>query len=870
MEADVSFGAWVAMRRRALDLTRQQLTDCIGCSVSGLRKVETDERRPSRQIAELLAQCLQIPPEKHPAFVKVARGVERVERLGEPLSGLVGTWARPVPHSVASNLPVLALPLIGREPELATLKELLCDPQCRLLTLVGPGGIGKTRLAVEAASTQQERHADGVHFVPLAALTSPQFIVPAIANALGLLNHLRDRSLLLLLDNFEHLLEASGFLAELLQQAPGVKLLVTSRERLNLQGEWLFDLQGLPVPPPEQVDWAEEYSAVELFVHSARRAQASFVLKAEDRLAVSRICQLVEGMPLAIELAAAWVRILTCEEIASEIRRSLDFLATDAHDVPERHHSLRGVFDHSWNLLSASERSTLCRLTVFEGGFTREAAEQIAGASLRSLSALASKSLLHRSKNGRYDLHEVVRQYALSRLADDPQSEAIREQHASFYLALLRDREQGLRGAGQRETLRELTEEIGNVHAAWDWAVKRSSFVQLGQALRCFAWLYEMRGWYGEGIRQIELVVEALQAQSKDEEQQAVLGHALAQQGLLLFRRGQFKQALALLEQSLAVLRPIGNRALLLDPLVFSGVVLFLFGEASRSQVLLEECLAHARAVDDLWFAAYALFNLGYIASLRGLYAEAYDQMGAGLALWRRLGDSRSTALGLNYISPTAIKLGRHHEARSFLQESLLLCTEVGDRWGMGTAYRHLGLLALAQGDLVQAQAHLRKSMELFGGFITGWDVVQSLVYLGEATAAAGKPAEARRIFLDALDQAVEVWATPLALDALIGLAYLQSQSGDLEQAWEIVTCVLSHLASTQETRDRAEHLRVELEDQLVDQIGAARTQPRTFGAIVEAILSSSRWLKVGEPKSSARPNSRMPEEFGGLQRCLS
>ncbi len=846
-----SFGEWLRQRRETLDLTRVELAQRAGCSVSTLRKIETDQRRPSKQLSELLADCLGIASDERAAFIKAARGQLRVERLGPPS---LAFGPRHKPSAPLFNLPSPPTPLVGRESELAELGQLLRAPQCRLLTVAGPGGIGKTRLAIEIASRHRDLFPDGGCFASLASLNTSAFLVPAIANALGfafqgqidprtqLLNHLRAKQALLVLDNVEHLLDGVGLFGELLTRAPGVKLLVTSRERLNLQGEWVFEIQGLPVPPTVQIETVEDYSAVALFVQSARRAQASFELRAEARSSLVRICQMVDGMPLGIELAAAWVPVLSCQEIAQEIERSLDFLATTMRDVPERQRSLRAAFDHSWSLLAANEREILSRLAIFQGGFEREAAEHVAGATLPSLLRLASKSLVRRAEGGRYDLHEVVRQYALSHLAEDPQGEAARDRHCDFYLALLRDREMALKSAAQRDALRELTAEIDNVRTAWTWAVKREKFVLLEQALRCFGWLYEMRGWFREGLEQVERVVQALRARPEDEERQKVLGQALAQQGLLFFRQGRHSGAQSRFEESLSILRPIGDPALLVDPLIFYGIVMFLWGEIARSQSLLDEGLACARAARDQWFAAYALYNQGYIAALLGRYTDGYEQMLAGLAMWRELGDPRYTALGLNFISPAAIKLGHYEEAQAFLQESLALCTQVGDRWGIGTAYRYLGLCALAQGDIAAAQALIQKSLDLFTEFVTGWDIVLSLVYLGEAKAAAGDVSEARLIFLDALRLAMEAQVTPLALDALTGLAYLQARAGEAERALELSICVLSHAASTHEAKARAEGLRAQLESQMTpQQIEAVRaqTQARSLDALVKELLDA-------------------------------
>jgi class 3 adenylate cyclase len=559
MDGDASFGRWLQRRRKALDLTQEALAARVGCSVATIRKIETDARRPSRQIAEILAEVLAIAPSERAAFLQAARAELAVDRIGArppPLGPAAYAGPHPLPtgtvtflftdiegssrlweqHPVAmldalarhdailrtaidssggvvfrtvgdavcaafaqapdalaaalaaqhalrdapwpatgpirvrmalhtgvvevraddylgqplnrvarllatcrggqiilsratqelvadhlpaavalrdlgtqqlrdlsrpeqvfqvvaadlpadfpplaqpaarrSSLPIPLTPLIGRETELAEVGHLLTRAECRLLTIIGPGGMGKTRLAIAAAAEQGDPFRDGVFFVALAPLSAPELIVPAIAEAIGfaffgpmepkmqLLNYVREKQMLLVLDNIEHLLDGAGLLSELLQHAPGVKLLVTSRERLQLQGEWVVDLQGLPVPPPARMaerftlargqdhTELETYDAITLFVASAQRTRVGFALSEQNRADVAHVCQLVEGMPLGIELAATWVSMLSCQEIAQQIERNIDFLAVSIRDLPERHRSIRAVFDLSWKLLT--------------------------------------------------------------------------------------------------------------------------------------------------------------------------------------------------------------------------------------------------------------------------------------------------------------------------------------------------------------------------------------------------------------------------------------------------------------------------------------------------------------------------------------
>jgi predicted ATPase/transcriptional regulator with XRE-family HTH domain len=442
---DYSFGSWIKRRRKALDLTQQELAQRVGCSLSLIFKIESDERRPSRQIAELLLDQLEIPPDQHDLFLKVARQEKSITNL-EMLSQLAALEPAFVPKQHPGNLPLSPTSLVGREHETRFITAQLLNPACRLLTLTGPGGVGKTRLAIAAGRQLEPRFTDGVAFVSLAGSSMLESIVPTIADALGLAfsgpaepivqvtNYLRTKEILLIVDNMEHLLEGGNLLGEILQGTGNVKMLVTSREQLHLQWEWLFEVEGLPIPDEAGVN-LESNSAAMLFIQRAQQTSQDFSLTAEDKSALVRICKLVGGLPLAIELAASWVRMLSCHEIATELEHSLDFLETKKFDVPVRHRSLKSVFDHSWKLLTEEERLALMRLSVFHGGFTREAALATADTSISMLSSLMDKSLLRHNKSSeRYNLHELIRQYTYAELQSDPGEEThASEKHALYY-----------------------------------------------------------------------------------------------------------------------------------------------------------------------------------------------------------------------------------------------------------------------------------------------------------------------------------------------------------------------------------------------------------------------------------------------------
>ncbi|MCL4299121.1 MAG: AAA family ATPase [Anaerolineae bacterium] len=777
------------------------------------------------------------------------------------------------------NLPVPPTSFLGREMELAQMAELLGNPACRLLTVVGPGGIGKTRLALQAAlqapTDKIEVFRHGVHFVSLAPVSSASFLVSAIAEALNfsfygprdpkvqLLNYLREKNMLLVLDNFEHLLAGVGLLAEILAIAPEVKLLVTSRERLNLQGEWLFEIQGLKFPPGDKPKGIEAYSAVQLFWQSARMVRGDISLLEADKPSIAQICRLVEGMPLGVELAAAWVRTLSCAEIAQEIERSLGFLTTSLQDIPARHRSIRAVFDHSWRFLSAEEREIFRKLSVFRGGFRREAAERVAEATLPLLSRLVDKSLLRWSISGRYEIHELLRQYAAAKLEETPlEKEKVQGDHGRYYLEFLQLQMEPLWGRQQKQALAEIRAEIDNVRLAWQWAVAHGQARAMGQAVETLWLFYEIQSWYREAeatFAQAATILAGARGGVEERERDIVLGQVLGQQGWFSLRLALSGKPRELLQRSLALLRQGGAQVEMAATLYYLGVLNWVMGEYAEAQSLLQEGLDIYRERQVQRGTGLCLGVLGMVAQSRGEYLEAKCLMQQAGVVLKESGNQRWLSADLSFLSALVGASGERQEAKQLLQESLALSREIGDLWTLGISLNHLGALTYLGGaaEWPEAKRLHQQSLAIFKEIGEPWGTAVALNHLGQTTYALGELQESKQYILAALKTAMEGQVFPAALEALVGLAALltrqpEGETGSAlnqreERALELIGLVWHHPVSSQETRDRANRLLVELKGRLPPQAVAA-AQEKGRARIFEEVVAEI--LREGEARS--------------------
>ncbi|MFL7810020.1 MAG: tetratricopeptide repeat protein, partial [Anaerolineae bacterium] len=770
------------------------------------------------------------------------------------------------------NLPSTGTAFVGREKELAEIADLLANPDCRLVTLFGPGGIGKTRLALQAAADHLGAFSDGIAFVPLAPVETASHVVPAVAAALGLffhdgqdpeeqlLGYLRRRELLLVMDNLEHILECADFLSAILQRAPGVVLLVTSRERLNMHEEWVYEIAGLTYPEDAIADVADgysalvhsalAYSALDLFRQRAGQVDRRFALSEAEVPHVARICRLVEGMPLGIELAASWASVHSCEEIAREIASSLDTLATRLRNVPERHRSLWATFEHSFQLLQEEEGQAFAHLSVFRGGFTPEAAAQVADASPAILAALQDKSLIRRAPSDRYDLHEMLRQYASGKLQEDSQAyEKSRARHTRYFAAFLAQREGQLQGEGHKQALEEIALEIENARQAWQNGVAQGWADWVAQSLEGLYHFYNIRCQFEEGA---DLFALAADRWREVPEQADLFGRALAYQGALSHRLGHYDRAQKALEQSLGIFERLEaytkqafclvtlaelNRSLgkydeaedlaqeslalsrqhqdrcgIASALYTLGMLRYRIGQVEQAKTFLEESLAVSQECGNRHIAMSALNALGDVTCHLGAYDEAWGLFESCLELGRELNDRYTIATLLNNIGTILHVLGEYEEAQRYYQEGLDIRRQIGDQRGQAISLLNFGELAHELCSYDEALMYYQEALAIGRRTRDQWVTLNSLNNLGEMACTLDDFVGAKVYLTEALATAYETRTLALLAKTLIGLAMLFAKQGQNDRAAMLLILISRHPAVARETREKAASLLDELE----------------------------------------------------------
>lgn len=638
-------------------------------------------------------------------------------------------------------LPNQTNPFIGRAAEVSEILRLLHDPDCRLLTLVGVGGTGKTRLALEAVSQfydAQETLLDAdcmdVYYVPLQPLQSPDSIVTAIADAMHfsfyaeqaaktqLFNFMADKPALLVLDNYEHLLDSATLVSEILAAAPSVKLIVTSRERLHLVEEWALEVGGLDYPHHPQDAHIRDYanfSAVQLFVQHARRARPGFIPETEWE-AIIRICALVEGMPLALELAASWVRALSCSEIAGEIERGLDILETPARNIPARHRNMRVVIDQSWVMLTEAEAKVFQRLAIFRGGFTRAAAEAVAGASLGILSALVDKSWLHHDMiDRRYSLHELLRQYAGERLETSGEADEVRRAHAAYFAGFMRQRESDIKFQRQLAALNEIEADFDNVRTAWGWAAQHGladHIIQMAEALNFFC---DMKARFVEGEELLRMAAPCFEGHTDPEGRLAWAMCRTRRMRMILLgsvpRQDVIEDELEPLTTALDALLETDLNSNLVN--AERGFVQYIYSMCILSGIIKGDCIPHVErsimlysALNDRFYLAELLVIVGVALEKINNSRTAYEY---AIQLQREIGDMNGLSWTLTHMAQIAFFTCRYDEMQAFSSEARQIQRERGDRKGLCTSIIWESERSFMFGELDEALNMIREAYQL-------------------------------------------------------------------------------------------------------------------------------------------------------------
>ncbi|MEZ4863630.1 MAG: tetratricopeptide repeat protein [Caldilineaceae bacterium] len=830
-EAQQEYGLMLRYARRQieLDTLREEAyaQAMRALALSGQRSEALAQYAACRQ---MLSDELGVPPG---AEVEALHQQIAANQLQSHPNANVPVIVTPMRSHPLHNLPAATTSFIGRETECAQLRQQLLLPQQRLLTLAGPGGVGKTRLALAAAADLVGAFGDGVWFVALAGVHNPRDLAPAISAALGLelrgtedpvqlLNvYLRERELLLVLDNVEQLLHADGTVAliqQLLSGAARVKLLVTSRERLHLQAEQVVMVAGLPVPAREQPPTAlpaTAFGALQLFVARAQHVCIDFTLDEQTLPAVIRICQLVEGLPLAIELAASWVEQFTCAEIADAIADNCDFLATTWHDLPARHRSLRATFDYSWRLLAPDEQRVLAVCALFHGVFTREAAVAICDATLPLLTTLVNKSLIRVATPRRYSLHELIRHYLAEKLDMDERRQR-QLAHARYYAGLAAEQSPRWESDREPEALAAVQVAFENLHAAWQWLLQQvtpsatvtegpetGTLLALLESLAsAFVHFYRCQGRYQEGR---QLFAEAQQHLQRADwvrpaptdplatARQALLAQIMTHLAEMMLNLSQYSEVEALVFRALSLLSAETEPKKRAVALSWLGKAYVRMGRYAEAEERLLASLAHYEAIGATAESTATLNTLGILYSNQRHFAKAHQYHKACLALFQARGYQRGIANTLNNLGSTFLRSDQLEQGQQFYSQAYALAQEVGERLLLALTLSNLGSVSRLLGNYVCAQHCYEESLAYCREIgEQRWTVV-ALNGIGLTLLDRHELPSAWKTLQQALDLALTIQSLPDTLDALAALGELMALRGELATAAQVLHFVQQH-----------------------------------------------------------------------------
>lgn len=783
---DLGFGQWVKQRRTWLALTQAQLAQTIGCAVITVQKIEASDLRPSIQIAKQLAAVLQIPIEEQPRFIDAARAMVVRAKASKP--------AKPSASTVAATVTSLKQ-LVGRDKDLLAVVDCLTTPQIRLLTLVGPPGVGKTRLALAAVEALREHgaFADGIITLELADVQTPQRISSILAHALQLPESahpnldekiafaLREKQMLLVFDNFEHLLLAATLLLGLLAAVPHLKILVTSRTALRITHEREYPVVPLALPERDKIYLPEQlaqHAAVALFVTRAKQTLPDFTLDVGNAHAIAELCIRLDGLPLAIELAAAKCRFFSPETLLQRLGQRLPWLESRDPRLPARQRRLRDAIAWSFLQLDAPAQALFTHLGVFAGGWSTEAVEAISPNTfelMEQLTALLDNSLIVQRASinhvPRFGMLETLREFALEQLIANGEHAAIAKRHLTYFLKVAHENEMQMLSPRQKEVLDALEGDHDNFRAALRWGLQYDGAHALELSGRLY-FFWQLRSYCQEGYTWLQQAL-ALDLPLETSEQKINRARALYGFGSLAYQLSEYQQATKAHQQALVIRREMGDvrsQATLLNAL---GQIADQQGELDRAEQLWTDGFGLAQSIDDKPRMTATLANLGEAAYKRGDYPLAISRHIHALALARLVGSKYNIALELHELGNVELAIGNTDAATRYQEEALALGREIGDLSTVAFILVSLGEIAQQRHDLVLAETLFAESLQMRRTIGNRWGVAVSLAHLGEAAAMSGNRGHAMALLQESATLLEELGDAPLLAKVRQTLAQL-------------------------------------------------------------------------------------------------